>query len=247
MFRIREQRASKTSKARWCRSTDLDFTSIHSTRVINKDTGHHAPVAHHPVLFAEFEATILSEMELYAYQTKPLLKMWMPSLFSIIFLPISLVLYPPLVKILWPPSHFDTPPDINDVISSFLVPAGLVYATAFGFSLQEAFAIQQSFREWVNVYNMTIRQIIITVGQMKSTSFETNLRLIKLLKRSYIKCCCEIIKWRGPSDDFDKSCTGKNYCWPCFPNIKYVFFFFIQLSSLPRRCYSDETKCEYIM
>ena len=62
----------------------------------------------------------------------------LPAIVSLILCPFALYLYEPFVELFWPSYLFAIIPRINDVIACFLMPAGLVYAIAFGFGFQEA-------------------------------------------------------------------------------------------------------------
>ncbi|KAL8587495.1 hypothetical protein ACOMHN_000901 [Nucella lapillus] len=61
----------------------------------------------------------------------------LPVVFILGFCPLTLLLHKPLVMCLWPPDVFPSPPNINDAIACFLVPAGMVYAISFGFAFQQ--------------------------------------------------------------------------------------------------------------
>ena len=108
-----------------------------------------------------------------AYQNQPqqLLKLAMPAYLSLIFCPLTLLMYGPLVRFFWPVSLYPNgPPNVNDVISCFLTPAGLVYAIAFGFAFQEAlgkqdgltnrFALQLNKMEQIKVMTRHISRIV---------------------------------------------------------------------------------------
>ncbi len=86
--------------------------------------------------FDDKDIKILLEVISFQNGLKPLLKICMMPLLSLAFCPITLVLLETLQDFFWPPDNFCIPPNVNDAISCFLVPAGLVYSIAFGFSLQ---------------------------------------------------------------------------------------------------------------
>lgn len=79
-----------------------------------------------------------------SYFNQPLQLLWisLPSLLTMALCPATLFLYKPMINLFWPPEIYPTPPAINGVIGSFLTPAGLVYAIAFGFAFQEAMSKQ---------------------------------------------------------------------------------------------------------
>ncbi len=70
----------------------------------------------------------------------PLMRIAIAPLLSVAFCPFALKLRQTLVEFFWPPESYCAAPNVNDAISGFLVPAGLVYSIAFGFSLQAVMA-----------------------------------------------------------------------------------------------------------
>lgn len=72
-----------------------------------------------------------------AINVKELMNILMPVTLSLGFCPLIVLLRESMVEFLWPPSLYPTPPNINDAISCFLVPAGMVYAISFGFAFQQ--------------------------------------------------------------------------------------------------------------
>jgi hypothetical protein len=58
-------------------------------------------------------------------------------------------MYTPFTTFIWPKETFPIAPDINDAIACFLAPAGLVYATSFGFAFQQALSKQTHIIEKV--------------------------------------------------------------------------------------------------
>ena len=75
---------------------------------------------------------------------RELLAIMMPVILSLGFCPLTLLLHGIIVDCLWPPSMYFSAPNINDAISCFLVPAGMVYAISFGFAFQQ---VAGKFRE----------------------------------------------------------------------------------------------------
>ena len=69
-----------------------------------------------------------------------------PSLISLALCPVTLILASPLMNLFWPREVFQTSPKVNDVISCYLTPAGLIYAIAFGFAFQEAMEKQTKMK-----------------------------------------------------------------------------------------------------
>ena len=79
--------------------------------------------------------------ELKMFQNNPwaLIKLSLPALVSIGACPITILAQPVMLEFFYPPftgGRINT----NDSLAVFLLPAGLVYAMAFGFALQDALA-----------------------------------------------------------------------------------------------------------
>jgi hypothetical protein len=71
-------------------------------------------------------------------QPKELFRIALPAIFSLALCPVTLYMFDPLRKMLWPEKQYGpVMPNINDAISCYLAPAGLVYATSFGFAFQQ--------------------------------------------------------------------------------------------------------------
>ena len=86
---------------------------------------------------------------------RELLAIMMPVILSLGFCPLTLLLHGMIVDCLWPPSMYSSAPNINDAISCFLVPAGMVYAISFGFAFQQ---VAGKFRETeVKIYKLNRR------------------------------------------------------------------------------------------
>lgn len=90
-----------------------------------------------------FDLEVLQAVGAKSNSYKELLKIATPALLSLALCPATLYLYQPLVAMFWPRDKgFTAQPDINEAIACFLAPAGLVYATSFGFAFQQALTKQ---------------------------------------------------------------------------------------------------------
>ena len=146
------------------------------------------------VLFSAFDHTINHQLEIYPYKLRVLVKMCIPTLASLAFMPVALFLHQPLLELFWPTVLFPKPPKINDVISCFLIPAGLVYAIAFGFAFQEASAQQIFYRKWIASYSTVIKQILLILRRLNGVEQHYKLTIIRQIKCGLISCCQQMMK-----------------------------------------------------
>ena len=147
-----------------------------------------------PLLFTTSDSDIIHQLETYPYKLQALLVICLPTLVSLAFMPVALLLHKPLMNFFWPAEIFPTPPKINDVISCFLIPAGLVYAIAFGFAFQEASSQQISYRKWIASYSTVIKQILLILKHLKGTPLQYKLTIIRQVKCGFISCSQHIMK-----------------------------------------------------
>ena len=82
---------------------------------------------------------------------------------------------------------------INDVIQAFLMPAGLVYAIAFGFALQSALQSQESSLMNLGELTTLLRQSTALIERMNVTA-NTKMMMFKALKTSVVCWMKEIVE-----------------------------------------------------
>ncbi|KAK7492565.1 hypothetical protein BaRGS_00016231 [Batillaria attramentaria] len=96
-------------------------------------------------LFSSQDLQLLENLDMRSLaDIRELFCILLPVIFSLGFCPLTLFLHGSIVGLFWPHSMFASPPNINDAISCFLVPAGMVYAISFGFAFQQ---VAGGFRE----------------------------------------------------------------------------------------------------
>ena len=80
----------------------------------------------------------------YVNDPMELLYLSLPCLVSLALCPMTLYLYQPLVDAFWWDDSLNMVvlPNVNEAILCFLMPAGVVYATSFGFAIETAVAKQ---------------------------------------------------------------------------------------------------------
>ena len=126
------------------------------------------------------------------FQNNPiaLFMLSLPAILSLAFCPATLYLAPVIVKHVWPPEVFPMRPNVNDAISCFLTPSGLVYAIAFGFAFQEALTKQTTLATFFSERLSTLHNLLFLVGSSKTISPKTKATLLLVLKD-------EIMTWMG--------------------------------------------------
>ena len=87
--------------------------------------------------FTDFDLEVLESLRNCYNQPKELIRIALPAVFSLALCPLTLFMFDPFRKFIWPESQNSGMPDINDAIACYLSPAGLVYATSFGFAFQQ--------------------------------------------------------------------------------------------------------------
>ena len=91
-----------------------------------------------------YDLEVLRSLPKSIHSAKELFRISFPCLLSLALCPMTLYMYQPLVDTFW----FNLDPDllvlpnVNEAILCFLMPAGVVYATSFGFAIDTAVAKQ---------------------------------------------------------------------------------------------------------
>ena len=111
---------------------------------------------------------ILDQFMTFSNSFKRLLLIVTPALISLAFCPLTLFLHDPILALMWPPDIIAQPPNINDVITCFLTPAGLIYAIAFGFCLQEAVGKQRAVADAIRKYVSLLEQAMVIIVSMSN-------------------------------------------------------------------------------
>ena len=99
--------------------------------------------------------------------------------------PLTLYMLQPMVLFFWPPEwDYQIPQHINDAISAFLVPAGLVYAIAFGFALQDTIEKLKDVTNVISDHASAIKQIALLTYESSCYSKSQKLDILVSLKNS---------------------------------------------------------------
>ena len=94
---------------------------------------------HTEYLFTDEDALIIHKFSMFQNNPMALLRIAAPALVSIAFCPVTIYIQPKILDFFYP-SFMGGRRDINDALALFLLPAGLVYAMAFAFALQDTHA-----------------------------------------------------------------------------------------------------------
>ncbi|XP_074651706.1 uncharacterized protein LOC141906357 [Tubulanus polymorphus] len=134
----------------------------------------------------DFDLEVINSLKTFYNVPSELLRIALPALISLALCPITLYLYPPLVRIFWPPSDFTRIPDINDAINCFLAPAGLVYATSFGFAFQSALNKQHEIYNRITSELSLIDHIATLASKLAVPTKQAGLDILKAVKAEAI-------------------------------------------------------------
>ncbi len=113
------------------------------------------------VFFMPCESEMLAKLLKFQNSFTQLLRLSLPATLSIAFCPLALFFHGPIVEFMWPYAEFMTAPNINDALACYLVPAGLVYAIAFGFAYQEAISNQNRLVEKLTSVFVVMEQMVL--------------------------------------------------------------------------------------
>ncbi|XP_033729314.1 immunoglobulin A1 protease autotransporter-like, partial [Pecten maximus] len=160
--------------------TDFSYDDISVTSVSTENESCHGE------FLSNFDLEVLESLHSSYNKPLELLKISFPALLSLGLCPFTLYLYEPFTTFLWPPDEYETPPDINDAIACFLAPAGLVYATSFGFAFQQALNKQRDILDKLTTEISMIDQI---------ATFSSKLKLINsnIRREIYYAVKCEAV------------------------------------------------------
>ena len=131
-----------------------------------------------------FDKEILDSMGSFNNRPLELLRIAGPALLSLALCPATLYLYQPFTKLFWP--NRAAAPDINEAIACFLAPAGLVYATSFGFAFQQALSKQREVLQKVSYELGLIDQIVTLTSKISLPSLKHRMDIYRAIKAEAI-------------------------------------------------------------
>lgn len=127
--------------------------------------------------YSAFDLEVLHFWGSFHNRPLTLLRIFLPAFFTILLCPATIFMYQPLVEVFW--TNRARPP-VNDAIACFLLPAGLVYATIFGFAFQQAVDKQKAILEDVKKRISMIDHLATFIAKVQ---FPTD-----LLRRKMYRC-----------------------------------------------------------
>ena len=158
-------------------------------------------------ILTESDRSVLCEIRTFQNSPLAMFKLALPALGPLVVCPVALFLHEPLVEYLWPTYQFKTPPDINMAIICFLMPAGMIYAIAFGFFCQDVMGEFNLVSSGISQQTAMIRQIAMLTCSVRGFTGEQKRRIILALKDQIMTWMRSITRF-GKKDS-DTSNKGK--------------------------------------
>ena len=157
--------------------------------------------------FTEQDQLAIANFESFQNRPRELLLLSLPCIICLTFCPATILLYQPIVDLYWPKDQFAEPPKVNDVIASFLTPAGLVYAIAFGFAFQEALGKQAYVTTEVSTHLTLLEHLTMLTVRIKAFSIEQKKEVLTMLKTSTLDWMHSIV-YKKAKRQHEESCRG---------------------------------------
>lgn len=152
-----------------------------------------------PPFLTPFDMEVIDTFKTHYNRPIDLLKIAFPALLSLALCPFTLYLYTPLTTFIWPKDEYASPPDINDAIACFLAPAGLVYATSFGFAFQQALSKQSHIMDKVTKEISMIDQIATFCTRINLPKQRQRRQVYRYIKAEIIFMVLQILDRRPDS------------------------------------------------
>ena len=181
----------------------------------------HSPSPQHVVqLFSTQDNQVLRQFHLFPNNPKALVLIVSPAVVSLLLCPLTLLLHDQIMYCFWPDSNGQVP-KINDGISCFLTPAGLVYAIAFGFAFQEAIRKQNDLSNRMSTLVNKAEQICVMCSQVSVMSSAERMRVVCIVKGVTLDWMCLVM---GNVVDERRNESNKNlkYSGESFKNLGSV-------------------------
>ena len=135
--------------------------------------------------FSPSDLQLLCKAKCFQQNPIALMRIALPTLISLAFCPLSLYMLGSMITFFWPETMEFTP-KINEVVSAFLVPAGLVYAIAFGFALQDTIEKQKNVSNDITDHASTVKQVALLIAEYPCYSKTQKMDILINLKNSTI-------------------------------------------------------------
>ncbi|XP_046350650.2 calphotin-like [Haliotis rufescens] len=150
-----------------------------------------------------FDIEVIGSLRTSHNRPLELIRIALPAVLSLALCPLTLYLYEPFTLFLWPKDQYATPPDINDAIACFLAPAGLVYATSFGFAFQSALNKQHEILTKMTEEMSMIDHIATFTTKIRLPNKKLRLDIYRAIKAEAIFMVLQLLD-RDPSSYVNK-------------------------------------------
>lgn len=142
--------------------------------------------------FSPFDLEALDGLNTYYNRASELCKIALPSLLSLAVCPFTMYLFEPMARQMWTVEDFPTLPNINEAIGCYLAPAGLVYATSFGFAFQQALHKQAEILNKMTHEISMLDQMATMTSLLSVSAAKSRLNILKAIKAETIFMCLQI-------------------------------------------------------
>ncbi|XP_070211584.1 mucin-5AC-like [Littorina saxatilis] len=144
-------------------------------------------------LFSYFDLEVLQSLRNCYNQPKELVRIAMPAIFSLALCPLTLYMFDPFRRFVWPEAQYsNSRPDINDAIACYLSPAGLVYATSFGFAFQQVLNKQHEILTKMTEEISMLDQIVTFTIKL-NLSLQTKMKILQAVKTECIFMVLQVL------------------------------------------------------
>ncbi|KAJ8313246.1 hypothetical protein KUTeg_009203, partial [Tegillarca granosa] len=122
-----------------------------------------------------------------------------PALVTLLLGPILMAFYYSIRECFWPLDKYPKLPNINQCVSCFLTPAGLVYAISFGFAFQQALTKQNDILMKMTDEISKLDQAATLATKVKLESNIARMNILRAIKSEAIYMICQIQKKKTAS------------------------------------------------
>lgn len=142
------------------------------------------------------EKKIIRKFIYFSNNLRSLFKSAIPVFISMGMSPFVIIIYPQMLALFWP-DRIDSEkgvPKINDVIACFLMPAGIIYAIAFGFTFQDVLFKRQSIEDNFLKQIASLNKTLAIIQYHRGLSKMHRIKIVKLLNDYTISVMTKLMK-----------------------------------------------------
>ena len=145
----------------------------------------------------DFDVEALESLKTFNNRPSQLCKIAAPAVLSLALCPFLLYIYGPMVTLFWP--NKTAQPNINEAIACFLAPAGLVYATSFGFAFQQVLTKQHDLLAKISYEIGLLDQILTLTSKLTLPTQEFRKSIYRSVKAEAMFMVLQIENREGSS------------------------------------------------